>query len=79
MSHQRHAPTALTPVRYPLVQWTQNNCEFHWSLEVDTREGGGERKTIAHTEREHNPFLVLYDVKQMGPVCRKIATEDSCE
>jgi hypothetical protein len=28
-------------------------------------EGGGDRKKIAHKEREHNPFLVLYDVKQV--------------
>jgi hypothetical protein len=34
-----------------------------------------------HTEREreHNAFLVLYDVKQLGSDCRRIATEDSCE
>jgi hypothetical protein len=48
-----------------LTYWTQNNCELHWPLEVDTREGGGDRKTIAQREREHNPFLVLYDVKQV--------------
>jgi hypothetical protein len=41
--------------------------------------GGGDRKTIAHTEREHYHFLVLYDVKQLGSGCRSIATEDSYE
>jgi hypothetical protein len=46
------------------VQWTQNNWELRWPLEVDTWEGGGDRKTI-HKEREHNPFLVLYGVKQV--------------
>jgi hypothetical protein len=31
--------------------WTQNNCELHWPLELDTWEAGGDRKTIAHRER----------------------------
>jgi hypothetical protein len=48
-------------------------------LEVDTWEAGGDRKTIAHREREHNHFLVLYDMKQLGSGCRSIVTEDSCE
>jgi hypothetical protein len=30
-----------------------------------TWEAGRDRKTIAHRKREHNPFLVLYDVKQV--------------
>jgi hypothetical protein len=42
----------------------QNNCELRLPL-VDTWEGGGDRKTIAQRGREHNPFLVLYDVKQV--------------
>jgi hypothetical protein len=42
-------------------------------------EGRGGSKTIAHREKEHNPFFVLYDVKQLGSGCRSIATEDSCE
>jgi hypothetical protein len=42
------------------------NCELHWPLELDTWEAGGDRKTIAQRERKHNPFLVLYDVKQLG-------------
>jgi hypothetical protein len=28
-------------------------------------EAGGDSKTIAQREREHNPFLVLYDEKQV--------------
>jgi hypothetical protein len=28
-------------------------------------EAGGDRKTIAQSERKHNTFLVLYDVKQV--------------
>jgi hypothetical protein len=28
-------------------------------------EGRGDRKTIAQREKEHNPFFVLYDVKQV--------------
>jgi hypothetical protein len=43
--------------------WTQNNCELRWPLQVDMSEGGEDRKTIAQTERERSPFLVLYDVK----------------
>jgi hypothetical protein len=65
--------------RSPAVQWTQNNCNIHSPLEVDTWEAGGDRKTIAQREREHNHFLVLYDVKQLGSGCRRFATEDSCE
>jgi hypothetical protein len=42
-------------------------------------EEGEDRKEIAHREREHNPFLVLYDVKQSGSGCRSFAKEDSCE
>jgi hypothetical protein len=42
-------------------------------------EGGEDRKTIARREREPSPFLVLYDVKQLGSGCRSIVTEDSCE
>jgi hypothetical protein len=51
------------------------------SLEEDTWEAGGDRKTIAHREREHNNFFVLYDVKHLrvGSGCRRIETEDSCE
>jgi hypothetical protein len=49
----------------PGVEWTQNSCELRWPLEVDTWEAGGDRKTIAQRERQHNPFLVLYDVKQV--------------
>jgi hypothetical protein len=56
-----------------------NNCELRWPLQVDTWEGGEDRKTIAHRERERNHFLVLYDVKQLGSGYRSIATEDSCE
>jgi hypothetical protein len=33
--------------------------------EVNTWEVRGDRKTIAQREREHNHFLVLYDVKQV--------------
>jgi hypothetical protein len=55
----------------------KNNCELHWPLEVDTWEAGGHQKTIAQREREHNHFLVLYDVKQLGSGCRSIGTEDS--
>jgi hypothetical protein len=43
----------------------QNNCELHSPLELDTWEAGEDRKTIAHREREHNHFLILYDVKQV--------------
>jgi hypothetical protein len=53
-------------------------CELLWPLEVDTWEAGEDRKAIAQREREHNPFLVLYDVKQLGSGCRIIASEDSC-
>jgi hypothetical protein len=42
------------------------------------REGGEDRKMIAHREREPNPFLVLHYVKQLGSGCRSITTEDSC-
>jgi hypothetical protein len=61
------------------VQWTQNNCELRWPLQVDTWEGGEDRKAIAYEGREPNPFLVLYDVKQLGSDCRSSATENSCE
>jgi hypothetical protein len=61
------------------VQWTQDNCELHWPLEVYTWEAGGDRKKIAQRERKHNHFPVLYDVKQFGSGCRRIATEGSCE
>jgi hypothetical protein len=41
---------------------------------------GEDGKTIAQREREreHNAFLVLYDVKQFGSGCRSIAIEDGC-
>jgi hypothetical protein len=39
------------------VWWTQNNCELLWPFEVDTWEGGGDRKMI--TQRE-NTILSLY-------------------
>jgi hypothetical protein len=32
------------------IQWTQNNCELRWPLQIDTWEGWGDRKTIAHRE-----------------------------
>jgi hypothetical protein len=41
------------------------NCQLRWPLQVDTWEGGEDLKTIAHREREPNPFLVLCDVKQV--------------
>jgi hypothetical protein len=41
-----------SPVRLgPQVQWTQNNCELRWPLQVDTWEGGEDRELIAHGER----------------------------
>jgi hypothetical protein len=43
----------------------QNNCELRWPLEADTWEEGEDGKTTAHSETVHNPFLVLYDVKQV--------------
>jgi hypothetical protein len=42
------------------------------------REGETARRQHIGREREHNPFLVLYDVKQFGSGCRTIAT-DRCE
>jgi hypothetical protein len=42
-----------------------NNCELRWPLRGVTWKGGEDRKTIAHSDREHNPFLVLYDVQQV--------------
>jgi hypothetical protein len=44
-------------------------------------EEGEDGKPIAQREREkeHNPFLVLYDAKQLPLGCISIATEDSCE
>jgi hypothetical protein len=56
-----------------LIQLTQNNCELRWPLQVDTWKGGEDRKPIAHEEREHNSFLVLYDVKT-GLGCTSIAS-----
>jgi hypothetical protein len=47
------------------IYWTQNNCELHRPLQVDTWEEGEDRKTIAQRERKHNHFCVLYDVKQV--------------
>jgi hypothetical protein len=47
------------------IKWTQNNCELLWPLWADTWEAGWYRKTIAQRERQHNTFLVLYDVKQV--------------
>jgi hypothetical protein len=41
-----------------LLQWTQNNCELRWPLQVDTWEAGEDRKAIAH-ERE-NTIISLY-------------------
>jgi hypothetical protein len=41
-------------------------------------EGGADCKTITQREREHNPFLVLYDVKQVQ-AAEVSATEDSFE
>jgi hypothetical protein len=55
----------------------QNNCELRWPLQVDTWQGGEDRKAIA--QRDHNAFLILYDVKQLRSGSRSIATEDSCE
>jgi hypothetical protein len=42
-------------------------------------EGGEDRKTIARRERELNPFLILFDVKQLRLGGRSSATQDSCE
>jgi hypothetical protein len=69
----------LLPVTAIRQQYSgrKNNCELRLPLDLDTLEG--DRKTIAHREREHNHFLALYDVKQLGSGCRSIATEDSCE
>jgi hypothetical protein len=58
------------------VTWTANfivcvysrrkiTAIFTLPLELDTWEAGGDRKTITQREREHNHFLVLYDVKQV--------------
>jgi hypothetical protein len=56
-----------------------NNCELRWPLEVDTWEGEGDRKKIAQREREPNPFLVLYDVKQAAEVSqRRTAVGSKC-
>jgi hypothetical protein len=54
--------TSVSPGVVPqIVQylyWTQNNYELRWPLQVDTWEGGEDRKKIAHRERE--PILSLY-------------------
>jgi hypothetical protein len=64
------------------VYWTQNNCEFHRPSEVDMWEAGGDRKTVAQREREHNHFLVLYDVKQLVQAAevsqRRTAVSSKC-
>jgi hypothetical protein len=60
--------TVLFKARY--IYWTQNNCELHWPFQVYTQEGGEDRKAIARKEKETNPFLVLYNVKQLGSGCR---------
>jgi hypothetical protein len=72
-------PATFSETSVSMYKWTQNICELRWPLEVDTWEEGKDRKTTVHREREHNHFLVLYDVKQLGSGCRRIATEDSCE
>jgi hypothetical protein len=58
------------------VQWTKNNCELRRPLQVDTTEGKTARK-----ERERNPFLVLYDVKQVQALVvaqRRTAVSSKC-
>jgi hypothetical protein len=38
---------------------TQNNCELHWPLEVDTWKAGGDRNAIAQRERKHSFTCII--------------------